>query len=36
MTRGLLSLRGALAKRRRIQAMKRVTDDYLDSMLTRL
>ncbi len=35
MTRGLLTLRGALAKRKRIQAMKRVSDDYLDSMLSR-
>ncbi|MCE2471478.1 MAG: glycosyltransferase family 2 protein [Anaerolineae bacterium] len=35
MMRGLLTLRGALAKRGRVQAMKRVSDDYLDSMLTR-
>lgn len=35
MMRGLLTLRGVLAKRRRVQAMKRVSDDYLDSMLTR-
>lgn len=35
MLRGLLTLRGALAKRRNVQALKRVTDDYLDNMLTR-
>lgn len=35
MARGLMTLRGVLAKRRRIQAMKRVSDDYLDSMLSR-
>ena len=35
MMRGLLTLRGALAKRGRVQAMKRVSDEYLDSMLTR-
>ena len=35
MMRGLLTLRGALSKRGRVQAMKRVSDKYLDSMLTR-
>jgi len=35
MMRGLLTLRGVLAKRRRVQALKCVSDDYLDSMLTR-
>lgn len=35
MTRGLLTLRGIRAKRRRIQDMKRVSDDYLDSVLSR-
>lgn len=35
MMRGLLTLPGILAKRRRIQARKRVSDDYLDSMLSR-
>lgn len=35
MMRGLLTLRGALLKRRQVQAIKRVSDDYLDSMLTR-
>ena len=35
MISGLLTLRRVLAKRRQVQAMKRVTDDYLDSMLTR-
>ena len=35
MTRGILTLRGALAKRKRVQALKRVSDDYLDSMLSR-
>ena len=35
MARGLLTLRGALAKRKRIQATKRVSDDYLDSILSR-
>ncbi len=31
---GALRIRGALAKRKRIQAAKRVSDDYIDSMLT--
>lgn len=31
---GVLSIRGALAKRKRIQAAKRVPDDYIDSILT--
>ncbi len=31
---GALGIRGALAKRRRIQAAKRVTDDYIESILT--
>ncbi len=35
MAAGLLAIRGALRKRRRIQAAKTVTDDYVDSMLTR-
>ena len=35
MAAGLLTIRGALRKRRRIQAAKTVTDDYVDSMLTR-
>lgn len=35
MTRGLLTLRGVLAKRRRVQAMKCVSDEYLESILTR-
>ena len=35
MAVGLLTIRGALRKRRRIQAAKTVTDDYVDSMLTR-
>ena len=35
MCAGLLSIRGALAKRRRIQMQKRVSDDYIDSLLTR-
>ena len=33
--RGLLTLRAVLAKRRRVQAMKRVTDSYVESMLSR-
>ena len=35
MAAGLLTIRGALRKRRQIQAAKTVTDDYVDSMLTR-
>jgi GT2 family glycosyltransferase len=35
MLRGLMTLRVALKKRRQVQAMKRVSDEYLDSMLTR-
>lgn len=35
MTRGVLTLPGALAKRRRVQALKRVSEDTLDKMLTR-
>ncbi len=35
MAAGLLSLRGALAKRREIQSMRRVDDAYIDSLLTR-
>ncbi|MDE2636455.1 MAG: glycosyltransferase family 2 protein [Chloroflexota bacterium] len=34
MAAGLLSIGGALAKRKRIQASKRVSDDYIESMLT--
>ncbi len=34
MMAGALSLGGALAKRRQIQAAKRVSDDYIESMLT--
>ena len=34
MISGLLTLRQVLAKRRQVQAMKRVADDYLDEMLT--
>lgn len=34
MAAGLLTIGGALAKRKRIQASKRVSDDYIDSMLT--
>ncbi len=33
---GLLTMRGALRKRKRIQPTKTVTDDYLDSILTQL
>ncbi len=33
MLAGLLGLRGALAKRRQAQALKRVSDAYIDSML---
>ena len=36
MARGVLSLRGVMAKRKDVQGMKRVSDDYLDSMLTRV
>lgn len=36
MIEGLASMPGALSKRRGIQARKRVDDDYIDSMLTRL
>ena len=32
---GLLTIRSALRKRKRIQAMKTVTDEYLESILTR-
>ena len=35
MAIGLLTIGGALGKRRQIQATKTVTDDYLDSILTR-
>ncbi len=35
MLRGLMTLPVALKKRRQAQAMKRVSDEYLDSMLTR-
>ena len=35
MAAGILSLRGALAKRREIQSMRRVGDEYIDSLLTR-
>lgn len=35
MAAGILSLRGALAKRREIQKMRRVGDEYIDSLLTR-
>ena len=35
MAAGLLSLRGALAKRREIQSMRRVGDEHIDSLLTR-
>ncbi len=34
MTEGLLTVRRAIAKRRHIQAMKCVADDYLDSLLS--
>lgn len=34
IARGLLTLPGALKKRKQIQAMKTVTDDYIDSILT--
>ena len=34
MAAGMLTIGGALAKRKRIQASKRVSDDYIDSMLT--
>ena len=34
MIAGALHIRGALAKRKRIQAAKRVTDDYIESILT--
>jgi len=34
MAVGLLTLPGALAKRRRIQAAKRVSDEYIESLLT--
>ena len=36
MMAGICGLRGALVKRRRIQAMKRVDDEYIDSMLNRV
>lgn len=36
MAVGLATLRGALSKRRIVQLRKRVTDDQIDSMLTRL
>ena len=35
MLAGLLTMRKALRKRRSVQTLKRVDDDYLDSMLTR-
>ncbi|MCY4145325.1 MAG: glycosyltransferase family 2 protein [Chloroflexi bacterium] len=35
MAAGLLGLRGALAKRRDIQSMRRVSDAHIDSLLTR-
>ena len=35
MAAGLLGLPGALSKRRRIQAGRRVSDDYIDSLLMR-
>lgn len=35
MAAGILSLRGALAKRHEIQKMRRVGDEYIDSLLTR-
>ncbi len=34
MIAGALSIRGALSKRKRIQAAKRVSDDYIESILT--
>ncbi|MCY4062959.1 MAG: glycosyltransferase family 2 protein [Chloroflexi bacterium] len=34
MIAGALRIRGALAKRKRIQAAKRVTDEYIESILT--
>ena len=34
MAVGMLTLPGALAKRRQIQAMKRVSDEYIESLLT--
>jgi GT2 family glycosyltransferase len=36
MLAGLLTMRAALAKRKRIQAAKRVSDDYIESILTQL
>lgn len=36
MIAGALSIRGALAKRKRIQAAKRVSDDYIESILTKI
>lgn len=36
MLAGALSIGGALAKRKRIQAAKRVSDDYIDSILTQV
>lgn len=36
MAAGVLRLRGALKKRKRVQAAKRVSDDYIDGILTRL
>ena len=35
MIAGLLTVRSALSKRRQVQANKRVTDEYLDGILTR-
>ncbi len=35
MVAGLLSLRGSLAKRREIQSRRRVSDAYIDSLLTK-
>ena len=36
MMAGAMSIGGALSKRKRIQAEKRVSDDYIDSILTRV
>ena len=36
MMAGVMSIGGALSKRKRIQAQKRVSDDYIDSILTQV
>lgn len=36
MSAGILTIRGALSKRKRIQASKRASDEYIESMLTQV